>query len=583
MGSGGAIAAALIATYLPAATPPAGSALPAADVGAALRRLVERGQVDASGRRREELRRFYSARGWAPAFLREGEPTPQARILAGILGDAGQKGLDPEDYLGSRWGDWLVGVGAGGPEQQARFDVSLAAAGMRYASALHRGRVDPRRFGHPSAPTHGPVDVVAVATELARSPEPTAVLDGLEPDVDHYRWLLSALARTREAERALRRRAPLALPRRTVEPGGAYPDAPSLARRLAALGDLPAPLPLCLPACSLEVEVAREAATDAPPETLTPALSAGLSRFQARHRLPADGRLGRRTAEALNVPLAHRVRQIELSLERWRWLPDEFPEPPIVVNIPEYRLLAFADGGGKLTEALAMDVIVGRDDERRRTPLMARRIGQVVFAPFWEVPRQLAEEELLPRIESQPGFAERNGFFVEGAAGARPADAEGLHLVRQGTARLRQSPGPLNALGRVKFPLDAGDVFLHDTPARKLFARQVRALSHGCVRLADPAALAAHLLRDQPEWTRERIEEAMAAEQPTYVPLENGPPVYAMYATASAGPDGQPRFAEDVYGLDRTLAAALERDRLKAPPPPGLLDGPVRTSARLLR
>lgn len=582
MGSGGVIAAALIATCLPPATALAGSAPAATDAGAALRRLVERGQLEVSGRRREELRRFYSARGWSPAFLREGEPTPQARIVAGTLADAGRKGLDPEDYLGSRWGDWLAGVGAGGPEQQARFDVSLAAAAMRYASDLHRGRVDPRRFGHPLAPLHGPVDLVAVALELARSPEPGAVLDGLEPDVDHYRWLLSALTRTREAERALRREKPLALPRRIVEAGGAYPDAPGLARRLAALGDLPAPLPLCLPVSSLEVEVAREAGADEPPGTLTPALSAGLSRFQARHRLPPDGRLGRRTADALNVPLSFRVRQIELALERWRWLPDEFPEPPIVVNIPEYRLLAFVDGGGRLTEALAMDVIVGQDDERRRTPLMARRIGQVVFAPFWEVPRKLAEEELLPRIESQPGFGERNGFLVEGPAGARPADAEGLQLVRQGSARLRQRPGPQNSLGRVKFPLDAGDVYLHDTPARKLFSRQVRALSHGCVRLAAPAALAAHVLRDRPEWTRERIEEAMAAEQPTYVPLENGPMVYAMYATASAGPDGQPRFAEDVYGLDRKLAAALERDRKRAPLP-GLGGGPVRTSARLSR
>jgi len=456
----------------------------------------------------------------------------------------------------------------------------MAAAAMRYAGALHRGRVDPRRFGHPLAPVHGPVDVVAVAEELARVSEPGAVLDGLEPDVDHYRWLLAALARTRKAEWALRGQPPLAVPARTVEPGGAYPDAPRLARRLEALGDLPAPLPLCLPLSSLEVEVARE--TGPAPGALTPALSAALSRFQARHRLPADGRLSRPTALALNIPLPQRIRQIELALERWRWLPDELAEPPIVVNIPEYRLLAFAQGAGKLSEALSMDVIVGQDDERRRTPLMARRIGQVVFAPFWEVPRQLAEDELLPRMERQPSFAERNGFFVEGPGGARPADGEGLRLVRQGTARLRQRPGPLNALGRVKFSLDAGDVFLHDTPGRKLFARRARALSHGCVRLADPAALAAHVLRNRPEWTRERIEVAMAAEEPSYVPLEKGPLVYAMYATASAGPDGQPRFAEDVYGLDRQLAAALGRDRRRAAPPEANRAS-LRTSALLAR
>jgi murein L,D-transpeptidase YcbB/YkuD len=450
---------------------------------------------------------------------------------------------------------------------------------MRYAGALHRGRVDPRRFGHQLGPVHGPVDAASVVSLLAGSPDPEAVLDALEPDVDHYRWLLVALVRTREAERALRGERPLAVPRRTVEPGDPYADAPRLARRLAALGDLPEPIPLCIPASSPEVEAARE-----PGEALTaltPALSAGLARFQARHRLPADGKLGRRTAEALNVPLSHRVRQIELALERWRWLPDEFPEPPIVVNIPEFRLLAFTDGGGRLREALAMDVIVGRDDERRRTPVMARRIEQVIFAPYWEVPRPLAEEELLPRMEKEPAFAEKNGFFVEGPGGARPADAAGLALVRAGDARLRQKPGPLNALGRVKFPLDAGDVYLHDTPTRKLFARQARALSHGCVRLADPAGLAAFVLRGRPEWTRERIEAAMAADEPTYVPLDQGPPVYSIYATASAGPDGQPRFAEDVYGLDRKLAQALGRDRARRSGGPGVAAAAVSRATAL--
>lgn len=489
-----------------------------------------------------DLRRLYEARAFAPLFLREGRPTPQARVVARVLADAGQKGLAPEDYEGLRWAGQLSAAEAGpaAPAALAGLDFGLVVSTLRYALALRRGRVGPRAMDQPLPPVRGPVDLAASAALLSASGDPEAVLGALEPAVEPYRWLLEALARTRAAEAQLRGRRPPAMPRRTVEPGGAYADAGRLSELLVALGDLPGPG---------EPEAA----------WLTPALSEGLARFQARHQLPPDGRLGRRTAEALAVPLQRRVKQIELALEQWRWLPDELAGPPIVVNIPAFQLLAFGDGPGELGVALTMDVIVGRDEERRRTPLLARRLEQVVFAPWWEVPPALALEELVPRLEQDPGLADRSGFVVEGPGGARPADAAALALVRAGKARLRQRPGPENALGRVKFALDEGDVYLHDTPTRKLFARRARALSHGCIRLSDPAGLAAYLLRGRPEWSRERIGEAMAEETSTFVPLERPPWIFALHATASAGADRRPRFADDVYGLERKLEKALAR------------------------
>jgi len=489
---------------------------------------------------RRPLARFYEMRGFTPAFVRDGRPTEQARLIAGALADAERKGLDPADYEGARWGAWIAALDGGPspPLEQARFDAALAAAAMRYAGALHRGRVSPRAAGHDVSPMHGPVDLAALLAELAASSDPRRALARLEPGLDAYRWLLEALARTRAAEARWRGEGALAVPRRAVEPGGSYAEAPRLAALLAATGDLPA---------------------GAEAQGYAPALAEAVARFQARHGLPPDGRLGRRTVEALNVPLSWRVRQIELALERWRWLPDELAEPPVVVNIPEYRLLAFEGPPGDLRAALDMAVIVGRDEEDRRTPVMARRIEQIVFAPYWEVPRRIAEEEILPRLEADPGRAERDDFVVEAPGGAVAPDAASIPLVREGKARLRQRPGPLNALGRVKFVLSGGDVYLHDTPTRALFARPMRALSHGCVRVADPVGLAAWVLRDEPGWDLRLIEEAMAGAEPTFVTPRRRPWVHAMYASASAQPDGQPRFAKDVYGLDRKLERALAR------------------------
>jgi murein L,D-transpeptidase YcbB/YkuD len=493
-----------------------------------------------------DLRRFYERPGGAPAWTSRGRPTPQARAVAVVLNDAESRGLDADDYHAGRWGPLLLrlGSGLGSPGEAARFDVALTASAMRYGAAVHLARIAPEGLGHDLGVRHASLDLAALAERLAASPDPARDLSGLEPDAPPYRHLLKALARYRALAERLRDAPPLPMPARPCAPGGACPELPPLLDRLAALGDLPA-----------------ESAARAAGPRYGPEAVAAVRRFQRRHGLPGDGVLGRRTAEALAVPPEARVRQIALSLERWRWVPDEIGPLAVVVVIPAFTLAA-ADPedlcGGSV---LRMDAIVGEDREETRTPMLLARLEHVIFSPYWDVPQRIAVEELLPRLERRPRWAERQGYFVETPSERHPVSRASLALVRAGEARLRQKPGPASSLGTVKFHMpNPAEVYLHGTSAPGLFRRCERALSHGCVRVADPAGLAELLLRGQ-GWDRPRIEEAMAREEPLAVPLLIRPWVLLMYATAHVDEDGQLLLRPDLYGHDARLEQALAETR----------------------
>lgn len=487
------------------------------------------------------LARFYQERGGAAAWTAGGRPTRQARAVAAVLEAAASRGLDAEDYHAGHW-DAVVarlGAGLGSPGEAARFDVALTASAMRYASAVHLGRVRPEALGHDLGARHEPLDLAAVAEGLAASADPARDLAALEPAAPGYRRLLKALARTRALAERLRDSPPLPLPARPCAPGDACPGLAPLLERLAALGDLPA-------------DGAAAAAAGYGPEA-----AEAVRRFQRRHGLPDHGLLDRRTAEALAVSPQARARQIALALERWRWIPDQLGPPALVVDIPAFSLAAGDPRDPPGGPLLQMDAIVGDDDEETRTPMLVARLTHVIFAPYWDVPRRIAVEELLPRLERNPRWGGRQGYFVETPQGRRPADPAALALVRAGAARLRQRPGPASSLGTVKFVLpNSHDVYLHGTSAPGLFRRCQRALSHGCVRLADPAGLAELLLLGQ-GWDRDRVEEAMAEEEPLAVPLQVRPWVLLMYATAHVDEAGRLHLRPDLYRHDQRLERAL--------------------------
>jgi murein L,D-transpeptidase YcbB/YkuD len=333
---------------------------------------------------------------------------------------------------------------------------------------------------------------------------------------------------------------------------------------LAALGDLEQPQ---LAAASSKV--------------LSPELAEALRRFQARHALPQDGVVNRRTVEALNVPLDRRVAQVGLALERWRWMPRDLGPRWIVVNVPAQRLEAVEAEPPR--EALAMHVIVGATAEDRRTPVLAARVEAIMFSPYWDVPEKLAAGELARLLARRLDLAEGDGFFVEVDGTRFPVARRTLALVRRGAARLRQRPGPRNSLGPLKVVMpNPSDVYLHGTARPRLFNRNDRALSHGCIRVPEPAALAAFLLAGQPGFDRARIEAAMMRAEPLLVSLATPATALLMYATATADEDGTLRFWPDLYGADARLERELSTEPSRPRTPPGAQQPRVRDLGRRL-
>ncbi len=284
--------------------------------------------------------------------------------------------------------------------------------------------------------------------------------------------------------------------------------------------------------------------------------------FQARHGLAADGVVGAKTLAALNVPVAERMEQIELNLERWRWLPRDLGSRLVVVNIAGFELAAVDEDG----RSLEMRVAVGRS--YRRTPVFSDEIRYLVFNPSWEVPATLAVRDKLPEIRQDPGYLEQQGFVVLRGWGEdqREVDPDEVDWASLGPGnfpyRLRQSPGPLNALGRVKFMFpNRFNVYLHDTPDREVFARSERDVSSGCIRLEKPMELAEWLLAGSARWDRQMIDRVVAAGDETVASLERPVPVHLLYWTAWADDAGVVQFRRDIYGRDAALGAVLETGR----------------------
>jgi murein L,D-transpeptidase YcbB/YkuD len=416
---------------------------------------------------------------------------------------------------------------------------------VRFVSALHRGRVSPRLVHAELFIPRASLALEMAVDSLRDARQQGFILERLQPRLHHYHLLKNALARYR----ALARDSGLvplpALPR-IVRPAMPLPTASRLRRLLEATGDL-----------------GDAASPDAAADTLYGAdLVAGVRRFQTRHGFEPDGVIGPATAARLNRPFAQRVRQIELALERFRWLPVTFSAPPIIVNIPAFRLQAFRGSTYREDDMLAMDVAVGGAFDKH-TPVFAADMKYLIFRPYWDVPVSIMRAELGPKALSDPGFLQREDMVLVSGEPGRTAELtatpENLERIGRGV-RVRQLPGPQNALGLVKFLLpNAHDVYMHDTPQKGLFARARRDLSHGCIRLSDPVALATHLLRDQPEWTRERIRAAMNGEDDMRVNLSRPVPVCIVYTTVSTRENGEVNFYPDIYGLDTGLDRLLNK------------------------
>jgi L,D-transpeptidase YcbB len=372
---------------------------------------------------------------------------------------------------------------------------------------------------------------------LAQAVEGQALDESSPVRTDEYERTLDALERYRvwasEDDGAI-------LPKtaRPVEPGDYYSGVPRLIRLLTRIGDLP------------------DGAVSAYSNFYQGALVTAVRRFQARHGLAPDGRIDKSTLAQLNTPLAFRVHQLELALERWRRVPYDPSRAAIVLNIPEFRLRASRDNHLDLESK----IVVGQADGHK-TPLFSSKLQTVIFRPCWDVPLSIQEDELVPEIVRDPSYLAANHLEMvdeQGDVVARSLSAELLDQLVTGNLRLRQAPGPQNVLGLVKFvfPNDYS-VYLHATSAPALFARPRRDFSHGCIRVERAADLAEWVLRDESGWSRDRIVKAMHGSESVSVPLTQPIQVATIYVTAMALENGEVHFCEDIYGEDEAFEKQL--------------------------
>ncbi|MBM4200513.1 MAG: hypothetical protein FJ189_04435, partial [Gammaproteobacteria bacterium] len=433
---------------------------------------------------REPLDTFYRARAYEPAWIRAGAVLPVVPGLISVLGGAAAQGLEQQDYDVRRLEEWLPGIGPEtAPEDLALFDTALTVSLARYASSVHRGRVQPMSAGFRlDIDAEKALDLPAVFGRVLGGTDPADVFAALEPRSILYGQLKAELGRMRSLTAdAVDRR--LSLDRKLV-PGDRSPEVPKLRAILnAADATIPAPEP------------------GADADRYDPALADAVKRFQHRHGLEPDGVVGKGTVERLRVTDADRILQIQLAMERQRWLPERAAGRHLLVNVPSFELSAYSEGLGVSAPDLSMKVIVGQAVEGRRTPLFAADMTYLVFRPHWNLPYKIATREMLPGALRNPGYLSRHNIEVVSGYGGNAAvyapTRENLRRVSGGALKLRQRPGPKNALGLVKFAFPNDDsVYLHSTPNPGLFARTRRDFSHGCIRVADPVALAEWVLGD---------------------------------------------------------------------------------------
>ena len=493
------------------------------------------------------LKPIYEAEADRLLWFDGARPGAQLERTLATVAAATAHGLDPRDYdaamLTEQW-QVLKDGGGSGPER-ALFDLALSTAAARMIKAVNVGRVDPATmlWGYDVAAKK--LDVTMALRDARQGGGLADALEALQPPFPHYRRArrMAAIYRdlARSGEPPL---APaLATGVRKVEPGTTWAGVPQLAARLRVFGDL---------AGSADI-------AEADPPIYGGAVVEAVKRFQRRHGLDADGVIGPGTIRALNVSLAARSRQLELSMERMRWLPTLSDRPNVFVNVALFRMWATDPTSGE--EPLRMNVVVGQSLDHR-TPIFVEQMEYVIFRPYWNPPRNILVKEIVPHAQRDPAYLARQQMEIvasgaDDAAGL-PASPENLSKVVSGRLFLRQKPGPHNSLGLAKFIFpNAEDVYMHGTPAQALFARARRDLSHGCIRLENPARFAEWVLRDQPEWTTARIQAAMQGERPTRVNLKDKLTVVIFYATAHVNSEDEAYFVDDIYGHDRALDAAL--------------------------
>ena len=493
------------------------------------------------------VQKFYDLYGESLPWVRGMQPTPQALQVIAILQQADQKGLSADDYDGPRWSARLAKLkptAAQPSEADAeQFDLALTVCAMRYISDLHIGKVNPKHFDFDLNVETKKYDLPEfVKNNVVDASDVNAALAKVEPPYPGYQRTIQALHTYVElAKKADTTSLPAV--KKTLGPGDSYAGLPQVTSLLRLVGDLPADANI-----SADSTVYQGPLVDA------------VKSFQRRHGRTPDGRIGAQTVADMNIPLAARVRQMQLTLERWRWLPNDYQNSPIVANIPEFRLRAYDE---HFNIALAMDVVVGKA-YNHDTPVFTDTMEYVVFRPYWNVPYPIARSEFFPRIAKDPNYLATKGFQVvdskQNVVTSGAVTPEVFTQLKAGTLFVRQNPGPKNSLGLVKFIFpNSYNIYMHDSPEQQLFSRSRQDFSHGCIRLERAGDLAVFVLRQIPGWDAERVRAAMSTGSNQQVNLTRRIPVLIIYGTVVVPEDGLVHFYDDIYGHDADLDAVLKK------------------------
>ena len=482
--------------------------------------------------RREALEAYYQTFGGELLWL----ASSRANAIISRLKDAEADGLDSNDYPSKQ----LATLAATGSSTDKRglaiIELYFSSAFLEYASDLKVGRFLPSKIDPNFFIESRTIDQPSALKDLAQTDSIDRFFDAWQPPSQRYAALRSVLAKYRAlAAKGGWRTVPLG---ESIRPGMTDPRIPAIRARLSITDG-----------ASNEVGATQT-------QLYGNELVEAVKRFQARQGLDADGVIGSTTIVAMNVPIQERINSIILAMERLRWMPENLGQQYLIVNIAGFELRRV--NAGKVEERMA--VVVGKP--YHRTPVFSDRIRFLEFNPYWNVPPDIAVNEELPILRRNPAGLSAQGFEV--VRGNQVTDPSSVDWSNVGPGhfpyQLRQRPGPNNALGRVKFMFpNSHNVYLHDSPAHSLFERNIRAFSHGCIRLSRPLDLAEQVLRvgGVQGWTKDRINNVVASTKTTVVNLREPLPVHITYLTAWAD-DGAANFRQDIYGHDAKLLAALE-------------------------
>ncbi|MEO7424617.1 MAG: L,D-transpeptidase family protein [Fibrobacteria bacterium] len=510
------------------------------------------GRVQIAGEtviRTKELSDFYHARNDKPAWLSHGRPAAAAWHLLDAVRKCGQEGLEPADYhvrgldaLLRAFNRKLFWRARNDPEAGALVELLATDAYLKLGRDLLSGRVRPKipqDFWHVGAEK---TDLAGLLDRtLSEKKDLRACLQALTPPQREYGQMKYWLGEYRKL----------------AEKGGwrAIPDGPALGpqspqsegKRVVALCE--------------RLKVTGEMGWGGCGETFESDIGEAVKRFQASHGLEATGVADAATLRSLNIPVENRIDQIELNLECWRWLPQDLGDRHIRVNIVDFRLSAFEKG----KEEFSMRVVVGRKEDS--TPVFSDRAVSIQLNPAWNVPASIAGEELLPELQKDPDYLAKHnmellGNWSESAPVIRADSVDWWSVTgEEFPFRIRQKNGDASALGRIKFVMtNPYNIYLHDTPAKKYFENDKRALSHGCVRVSDPEKLALWVLGPDSAWDARRLEEEIGKGKETFIPVPGqGVPVHILYWTCFVDNQGGLQFRPDLYRWNRKMESALAR------------------------